>query len=75
MAKFKWTVEIEAVESIVADGFELDDRSIHDALCRAFPLLRMSEIGARVVKQPDAELVATTQGYKSAADKAAREAK
>jgi hypothetical protein len=68
--KFKWTIEIEVDETWVADGFDMNDRAALDMLACRLPYANMSsELKAKVVAAPDAELIATTQGYKSVADR------
>ncbi len=72
--RYRWVVEIEIDPTMVADGLDLTDpRDLHDALTRAFPYTRMSEIGVRVLCTPDLDAIAREQGYKSAAHKRSRE--
>ena len=59
---FKWTVEFEIAESLVADGFDLTDDvaegMIEQRLSHAYP----GELKARVVKAPTKSALASAKG-------------
>lgn len=69
MAKFKWTVEIEVDEVWVEDGFDLTDDRAHAMVCNDLAYAYGHEIRCKVIKAPDPEAIAKTQGYKSLAEK------
>lgn len=66
---FEWNVNIQVHKTWVADGFELTDDKAHDIMARHLSYANGSEIKCKVTASPDAEDVAKTQGYKSAADR------
>lgn len=69
---FTWTAEFTVDKLWVADGFDLTDERAKQMLADDLSSAYGHEIKARVLKAPDADLVARTQGYASAADRAAR---
>lgn len=66
MKKFKWTVEFTVDETWIADGFDLTNERAHDMLANDLSYAYAHELGARVIKSPDAEAIAKAQGYESA---------
>lgn len=63
--KFKWTVEFEVDESWVADGFDLTDERALDMLSGDLTFAHIdSELGAKVIKAPDAKAIRQIQGYR-----------
>lgn len=74
-ARFRWTVEIEIAAQWVADGADLTADAAQRVVQAGFPCLTSSEISARTIAAPDANDVACEQGYRSAADKRAKDAK
>jgi hypothetical protein len=71
--RLKWIVEFEVDESWVADGFELTNERASDMMSEALPYAYGPEHSARVLHAPEPDLIATIQGYKSAADRAERD--
>lgn len=72
---FTWTLKISVHRSWVADGFDFaDNDEAHDRVAQLLPHAYGHEFKARVLKQPDRNLVAREQGYKNAVEmkKAAR---
>lgn len=65
---FKWTVEFEVDECWVADGFDLDNDRALEMLANDLGWANINtELKARVIKAPKADLIAKTQGYRDAA--------
>jgi hypothetical protein len=64
----KWTVEIEVADNLVADGLDLTERRVHDALSRAFPYARVAEFKVKILTKPDDADVAEVMGFASAED-------
>lgn len=65
---YKWTVEIEIVDTLVADGFDLTDAKITDIMARANPYAFGHEFKARVIARPADAEVAEEQGFKSVSE-------
>ena len=66
MPKFyKWTVEIEVVDTWVADGFNLTDERAHSMVNNDLRWAQGSEIRCKVISKPDDEAIAKEQGYSS----------
>ena len=64
MKTYKWTVEIEVTSNMVADGFELDDERMHDAMMRAYPLMFGHEIVTRVLCAPSPSDIRCELGFR-----------
>lgn len=62
---FKWKVEFEVSETLVADGFDLTEARALAMLQRSLQHAYGTEIAARVLKAPLADDVAKAQGYQS----------
>ncbi len=62
--RFKWTIEIEVDECIVADGFDLSSNDqAKDFLAHALPFAYGHEIDAKVILSPDQKDIRRVQGY------------
>jgi hypothetical protein len=62
---FKWTVEIEVVDTWVEDGFDLTDDKMHSIIADRLSHAYGHEIRCKVVARPPDEAVAKVQGYKT----------
>ncbi len=66
--RYRWALEISVAAEWVADGIDLSsERQLERLTTRAYPHTRCDEVIARVVSEPDTDLVAREQGYRSAA--------
>lgn len=74
-ARYRWTVEIEIAAQWVADGADLTTDAAQRVVQAGFPYLTSSEVRATTIAAPDANDIACEQGYKSDADKRAKDAK
>jgi hypothetical protein len=63
--RFKWTVEIEVDEALVADGFNLTDDRMMRILQLHLPYTPARQLGAHVTSAPPDEEIASVQGYAS----------
>lgn len=66
MKTFKWTVEFTVTKNWIEDGFDLTSERAHAMLASDLSYAYDHELGAKVTKAPDPELIAKTQGYKDA---------
>lgn len=57
MKKFRWTIEVEVDEDVVASGFEMTDANVQD-LVQSIP-----RACANVIASPSDEDIARAQGY------------
>lgn len=66
MKRFSWTVRFEVDETWVADGFELTDERALAMLRKDLSYAYDHELGAKVLKSPDADRIAVAMGYENA---------
>lgn len=60
--KVYWTVRIGVDPVWVADGFELTDDNLHEAICELLPYAQFEEIETKVVLRPKASRIRKLQG-------------
>lgn len=60
---FRWLAEISVSAELVADGLELEDEPLWEALCRGFPFARCDGLKAKVLSGPPRAEVMREQGY------------
>jgi hypothetical protein len=60
---YRWTVEIDVAEVLVADGFDLTPDRLQRILEHALPYARSTEVRGRVLKSPDPGDINEEQGY------------
>ena len=63
MKKLKWVVEFTVSEIWVEDGFDLTDERLLEMLAGDLPYAYEHELGAKILKAPDANLIKKIQGY------------
>ena len=61
---FFWVLEVGIDKTLVADGADFTDESVHDMLMHRWPHAYGSELVGRVVSRPPDKLVAGEQGYR-----------
>lgn len=66
--RFRWTVEIEVDETWIADGFNLTQDRLTQMILSDLNFAYPHEVGARIVKSPDAKLIRAAQGFSNAGD-------
>lgn len=62
--KFKWTIEIEVAENLVADGADfLSPFAARQIADKLFPYAFGHEVSVTIVGRPDAAEIRRVQGY------------
>jgi hypothetical protein len=59
---FRWVVEFEVMEAVVAYGFSLDDEKAHSMLARASTFSFGNELSACVLEAPEQDAIKRAQG-------------
>lgn len=71
---FSWVARLDVHKTWVEDGFELTAERAKSMLENEIGYAQGWELGAKLIKAPDAERVAKMMGYSSLADRKARDA-
>lgn len=69
---FSWVVRLDVHKTWVEDGFELTEPRARDMLAGTLSYADGSELGAKLIRSPDADRVAKMMGYDNAKDRKAR---
>jgi hypothetical protein len=62
MKKLEWVIRISVAEKWIEDGFNLTDEKAKDMLASYLPYAYSSELGAKVLEKPHADLIRNLRG-------------